>query len=105
MRNKPRSITNSIAGALCTGGGCRGVQGRGFPLNLEHGRALALGIRYFFLSGYRCFPCVLQNAPCCVPDVLQISIPALVSSQALHVLKRSWRALQCPTKVLKDLTK
>ncbi len=57
-------------------------------------------------SGYRCFPCVLQNAPCRVPDVLQISTPALVSLQgACHVLKRSWRALQCPTKVLKDLTK
>lgn len=40
------------------------------------------------------------------PDVLQTSTPALVSSQGVFaVLKRSWRALQCPTKVLKDLTK
>lgn len=57
-------------------------------------------------SGYRGLASVLQNSPSAMPDVLQISTPALVSFQsAAVVLKRSWRALQCPTKVLKDLTK
>lgn len=40
-------------------------------------------------SGYRGLASVLQNSPCRVPDVLQISTPRSVSFQALHVLKRS----------------
>lgn len=88
--------------------GCSGcilaARDRGFPLYLEQSRFMHFCIRVIS-SGYRCLSCVLQNAPRCVPDVLQILSPAFVTSQAVAVLKRNWRALQCPTKVLKDLTK
>ncbi len=119
MRNKPRSISNSRTrrasfvsrsfpfARIFDGSGClrakRSVQGRNTWNTLC---AVHFGTRAFFVSGNRCFSCVLQNAPCGMPDVLQISTPALVSLQGVFaVLKRSWRALQCPTKVLKDLTK
>ena len=119
MRNKPVQLSNSL---FCGASGFparsskfsmisrslgRGMllRDRGTP-QTQNSRVTFYRVFDFFLSGYRCFSCVLQNAPCRVPDVLQISTPALVSLQgACHVLKRSWRALQCPTKVLKDLTK
>lgn len=86
---------NSGRGVLARGG-------RSF-LNLEH---FTTPFRVFVISsGYRGLSCVLQNAPRCVPDVFQTVSPAIVSFQFVSVLKRSWRALQCPTKVLKDLTK
>ena len=118
MRNKPRSISNSrTRGALFA----RSFKSRAFShgrrsgalarvrvttrRNLEQGR-ITLSRFFVISSGNCCFSCVLQNAPCGMPDVLQTSTPALVSFQsAAVVLKRSWRALQCPTKVLKDLTK
>jgi hypothetical protein len=88
--------------------GCSGcilaARDRGFPLNLEQSRLTHFCIRVIS-SGYRCLSCVLQNAPRRVPDVFQTISPANVSFQFVSVLKRNWRALQCPTKVLKDLTK
>ena len=72
-------------------------------LNLEH---FTTPFRVFVISsGYRGFASVLQNSPCRIPDRFQIHSPAKVSFQLVAVLKRNWRALQCPTKVLKDLTK
>lgn len=88
--------------------GCSGcilaARDRGFPLNLEQSRPTHFCIRVIS-SGYRGFTSVLQNSPSRVSDVFQTISPANVSFQALAVLKRNWRALQCPTKVLKDLTK
>ena len=80
---------------------------RDFNVRLtEHHGVTSLCVCNLILSGNRGFASVLQNATCGMPDVLQISTPALVSLQGVFaVLKRSWRALQCPTKVLKDLTK
>lgn len=57
-------------------------------------------------SGNRGFASVLQNSPCRVPDVLQISTPALVSSQGVFaVLKRNGDFLSCVTNVLSWTTK
>ena len=85
----------------------RGVLARGGRplLNLEH---FTTPFRVFVISsGYRGFTSVLQNSPSRVSDVFQTVSPVSnsVSFQFVSVLKRSWRALQCPTKVLKDLTK
>ncbi|MDR6431999.1 hypothetical protein J2782_001734 [Brucella pseudogrignonensis] len=86
---------NSGRGVLARGG-------RSF-LNLEH---FTTPFRVFVISsGYRGLTSVLQNSPSRVSDVVQTVSPAIVSFQCVSVLKRSWRALQCPTKVLKDLTK
>lgn len=120
MRNKPRSISNSPIsrafsarsfGRECLSAkffGCSGcilaARERGFPLVLEHSRFTHFCIRVIS-SGYRGFASVLQNSPSRIPDQFQILSPAFVTSQAVAVLKRNWRALQCPTKVLKDLTK
>jgi len=90
--------------------GCSGcilaARDRGFPLNLEQSRLTHFCVRVIS-SGYRGFASVLQNSPSGVSDVFQTvsPVPKSVSFQALTVLKRNWRALQCPTKVLKDLTK
>ncbi len=85
MRNKPRSISNSRTrrasfvsrsfpfARIFDGSGClrakRSVQGRNTwnPLCAVH-----FGTRVFFFSGNRCFSCVLQNAPCCMPDVFHV---------------------------------
>lgn len=88
--------------------GCSGcilaARDRGFPLNLEQSRLTHFCIRVIS-SDYRGFASVLQNSPSRVPDVFQTVSPSTILFQALAVLKRKWRALQCPTKVLKDLTK
>lgn len=100
MRNKPRSISNLRtygalfarsfkSGTVSRGSGCNVLaRDRGFPLNLEQSRLTLFCIRVIS-SGHRCLSCVLQNAPRCVPDVLQILSPAFVTSQAVAVLKRS----------------
>ncbi len=116
MRNKPRSISklrtygalfarSFKSGTVSRSSGCNVLaRDRGFPLNLEQSRITLLCIRVIS-SGYRGFASVLQNSPSRVSDVFQTISPANVSFQFVSVLKRNWRALQCPTKVLKDLTK
>lgn len=85
----------------------RSMLARDFNARLtEHHGVTSFCVCNLILSGYRGLSCFAEHSPGRVSDVFQTSTPALVSSQALFaVLKRSWRALQCPTKVLKDLTK
>ncbi len=115
MRNKSCSISNSQIsrafsarsfGRKCLFAkffGCSGcalaARGRGLSLYLEHGRVTQFSIRAFF-PGYRGLSCVLQNAPCRMPDVFQIQSPRIVASQALHVLKRSVEIVACGAKNL-----
>ncbi len=103
MRNKPRSISNSRTRAFCTGGGRRSAQGLGFSINIEDGRAFALGIRYFFLSGYRGLSCFAEHSKDRIPDHFQAPSPLLFTSQALHVLKRSAEFVGDVRKSIRDL--
>lgn len=69
----------------------RSMLARDFNARLtEHNGVTSLCVCNLFLSGYRGLSCFAEHSPGHVSDVLQISTPALVSSQGVFaVLKRS----------------
>ncbi len=87
------------------------VLARGYLSRHKRNRATSFRIRAYLaslllcVSGNRGLASLLKHSPSRHPNVLQIQPLQIVAFQFVAVLKRSWRALKCPTKVLKDLTK